>query len=110
MHMAAVAKVWTLEELHSLPDDGNTYELIHGELFVTPAPMPSHEVVLTRLMNILFPYDPLLGSPLFLTLLAGCVGNRRVEHDPLLGSGGSCRHPERSAPLLRVTRVRMALA
>ena len=36
MHMAnRVRKKWTLEELHSLPDDGNKYELIHGELFVT---------------------------------------------------------------------------
>jgi hypothetical protein len=36
-------KVWTLEELHSLPDDGNKYELMHGELFVTPPPTVSHE-------------------------------------------------------------------
>ncbi len=54
--MAATMKVWTLDELHSLPDDGNKYELIQGELFVTPAPMPSHEHVLARLMNALFPY------------------------------------------------------
>ena len=26
--MAPETKVWTLEELHSLPDDGNKYELI----------------------------------------------------------------------------------
>lgn len=34
----AETKVWTLEELHSLPEDGNKYELLHGELFVTPPP------------------------------------------------------------------------
>lgn len=34
MHMATKVKRWTIEELHSLPEDGNTYELIHGELFV----------------------------------------------------------------------------
>lgn len=39
MHMATKLKRWTLEELHSLPDDGNKYELIRGELFVTP-PLP----------------------------------------------------------------------
>ena len=38
MHMATQLKRWTLEEVHSLPDDGNKYELVHGELFVTPAP------------------------------------------------------------------------
>ena len=36
MHVAANTKLWTLEELHSLPDDGNKYELVRGELFVTP--------------------------------------------------------------------------
>ena len=29
---------WTLELLHRLPDDGNKYELVRGELFVTPPP------------------------------------------------------------------------
>jgi Uma2 family endonuclease len=54
--MAAVAKVWTLEELHSLPDDGNKYELIHGELFVTPAPTDPHETIAARLTRLLDPY------------------------------------------------------
>jgi hypothetical protein len=30
-----------LEQLHRLPDDGNKYELVRGELFVTPAPSPT---------------------------------------------------------------------
>lgn len=50
------AKVWTLEELHSLPDDGNKYELVHGELFVTPAPTVQHEEILARLTHILAPF------------------------------------------------------
>ena len=38
MHMARKldAFEWTLEELHRLPDDGNKYELVRGEVFVTP--------------------------------------------------------------------------
>ena len=56
MSMAATTKHWTLEELHSLPDDGNKYEVVHGELFVTPAPTPRHESVLQRLTRILEPY------------------------------------------------------
>jgi Uma2 family endonuclease len=51
-----VQKKWTLEELHSLPDDGNKYELIHGELFVTPAPKLYHEFTLARLTRLLDPY------------------------------------------------------
>ena len=51
--------VWrqlALEELHSLPDDGNKYELIRGELFVTPPPSVDHEEVLARLSAILTGY------------------------------------------------------
>lgn len=56
MHMATEVKRWRLEELHSLPDDGNKYELIHGELFVTPAPSDDHETVAARLTRLLDPY------------------------------------------------------
>jgi Uma2 family endonuclease len=54
--LVATTKTWTLEELHSLPDDGNKYELVHGELFVTPAPAPSHETVTARLARALEAY------------------------------------------------------
>lgn len=56
MHMATDTKPWTLEELHRLPDDGNKYELVRGELFVTPAPSVTHEMVLARLTALLLPY------------------------------------------------------
>ena len=57
MHMATKTKVWTLEEVHSLPDDGNKYELVRGELFVTPPPPGgTHETILARLSRILDPY------------------------------------------------------
>ena len=56
MQMSSAVKQWTLEEVHSLPDDGNKYELVRGELFVTPAPTPSHETIASRLSAILMPY------------------------------------------------------
>lgn len=56
MSVAVTTKKWTLEELHSLPDDGNKYELIRGELFVSPAPTDEHETILARLSRILDPY------------------------------------------------------
>ena len=54
--MATRDKRWTLEELHRLPDDGNRYEVVRGELFVTPAPRASHEIILARLHEILAPF------------------------------------------------------
>ena len=56
VHMATAIKRWTLDELHSLPDDGNKYELIDGDLFVTPAPSDEHETIAARLTRILDPY------------------------------------------------------
>jgi len=56
VHMAQTLKQWTLDEVHSLPDDGNKYELIRGQLFVTPAPTPDHELIAARLDRILNRY------------------------------------------------------
>lgn len=56
MPMAITIKRWTLDELHALPDDGNKYEVVRGELFVTPAPTPTHETVGVRLRRILDRY------------------------------------------------------
>jgi Uma2 family endonuclease len=56
MLMAHSTSAWTLAELDRLPDDGNAYELIDGELFVTPAPSPAHEQLLSVLHEILLPF------------------------------------------------------
>jgi Uma2 family endonuclease len=56
MHMATAIKRWTLDEVHSLPDDGNKYELIYGELFVTPPPTDNHETISARLTRLLDPF------------------------------------------------------
>ena len=56
MHMAHKTRPWTIEDLDRLPDDGNKYEVVRGELFVTPAPVPRHELLVEALSSILFPY------------------------------------------------------
>jgi Uma2 family endonuclease len=59
--MAPATKVWTLEELHSLPDDGNKYELVRGELFVTPPGTNEHETVGARISQLITAYVAALG-------------------------------------------------
>lgn len=50
MPMPAAARTdWTVEMLDALPDDGQRYEIIDGELFVTPAPSDVHQYVLGEL-------------------------------------------------------------
>src|SRR5438128_8947694 len=56
MAMPNTARAWTLAELHRLPDDGNKYELVEGELFVTPAPREEHETILALLHQLIGPY------------------------------------------------------
>lgn len=56
MRMANTMRRWTLEELYRLPDDGNKYELVRGDLFVTPPPTDAHETIGARLTRLLEPY------------------------------------------------------
>lgn len=42
-------RVWTISDLERLPDDGNRYEILHGELLVTPMPSIGHQRVTARL-------------------------------------------------------------
>ena len=56
MHVARPKRRWTIAELHGLPDDGNKYELIHGELFVTPGPSDNHETIGAILTRLIDPY------------------------------------------------------
>ena len=49
MGMPATIRRWTKERVQSLPNDGKRYELVAGELLVTPAPTAWHEIVHRRL-------------------------------------------------------------
>lgn len=40
---------YTADMVRALPDDGNRYEVVRGELLVTPAPRERHQRVLSRL-------------------------------------------------------------
>ena len=46
----------TYEDYAALPDDGRRYELLDGELSVTPAPGSAHQIVLANLFRIVDAY------------------------------------------------------
>jgi len=48
MGMAAPV-YYTADMVRALPDDGNRYEVVYGELLVTPSPRPWHQVLVQRL-------------------------------------------------------------
>ena len=37
--------LWTVADLEALPEDGNRYEILHGELLVTPLPSVGHQYI-----------------------------------------------------------------
>ena len=51
MVMPDVARRWTREEVLALPEDGNRYELLDGELLVTPSPRGIHQAAVWALYD-----------------------------------------------------------
>lgn len=47
--LAAMGPYFTVDVLDRLPEDGNRYEVVYGELLVTPAPRWVHQEVVGRL-------------------------------------------------------------
>jgi len=56
MGMVAAPVYWTAELVRALPEDGKRYEVVYGELFVTPAPRAWHQEVLCRLLDVVRTY------------------------------------------------------
>jgi len=53
MGMPATIPYYTVDDLEHFPKDGNRYELLDGVLLVTPAPSFDHELVVTRIYQVL---------------------------------------------------------
>jgi len=53
---AALDRYYTRDEVLAFPHDGNRYELVHGELLVTPAPDYEHQDVVLALASELRAY------------------------------------------------------
>lgn len=72
--MATSTGLLTREDLDRMPDDGNRYELIEGEIVMSPSPRPRHQLVVTELIVLLHsacpdrllvsqaPFDVVLGE------------------------------------------------
>jgi Uma2 family endonuclease len=62
MGMPDTTARWTSAQVRALPDDGNRYELIDGELIVTPAPARPHQAALRALFSRIDPYLQTTGA------------------------------------------------
>ena len=61
MGMPQQATRWTAAMVRALPDDGNRYEVVDGELLVTPAPTRPHQRAVGLLYSALDQYVRTLG-------------------------------------------------
>ena len=90
MVMPDLARTWTREAVLALPDDGNRYELVDGELLVTPSPRRNHQIGVRELFRLVDPYvrahrlgDTLL-SPADLDLRSGQLVQPDLFVDPMV--------------------------
>ena len=86
---------WTRDQVLNLPADGNRYELVDGELIVSPSPALRHQVVLGRVYVIISSFVTAMGlgqvlwSPADLELEPGQVNQPDVFVLPRsISSGG----------------------
>jgi Uma2 family endonuclease len=54
--MGMAVTYYTADMVRALPDDGRRYEVVHGELLVTPAPRTWHQEIVGRLYEMLRAY------------------------------------------------------
>ena len=99
----AAARRYTVEEVLAFPEDGNRYELIRGELLVSPSPALRHQVVVQRLYISLIDYL----RPLGLHESAFCVSadiswgdDTLVQPDVFVATAGELRHAWRDVKTL----------
>ena len=54
--MGSPATKLTYHDYVLLPEDGKRYEILDGDLYMTPAPTPRHQLIITRLNHVLMTY------------------------------------------------------
>lgn len=105
---ASATREWTVEMLETLPDDGNRYEIIDGELFVSPGPVWRHQRVLFELTLLFGTYLKQNRAAFALTAPADVVFDRRnvVEPDlfvtPLVNGRKPSSYEEAGSLLLAI--------
>jgi Uma2 family endonuclease len=103
-----LTRKYTADDLQSFPDDGNRYEIIRGELLVTPSPRLTHQLISMRLTHLLSSYlyghgvEALLAAPADVTFAADTV----VEPDLFVADLTDAR---RSADLRDIRNLHLAV-
>jgi len=94
MGMSAT-RTWTREEVLALPDDGNRYELVDGELLVSPSPRFRHQRAVGELFVLLHRYVAAhnLGGVLFSPADLDLHSGQLLQPDLFVGAMIEGREP-----------------
>jgi Uma2 family endonuclease len=86
---------WTAEMVRALPNDGNRYEVVDGELLVTPSPNPRHQRAVAAIQFALTSYARAsgIGETLASPADISTGADRLVQPDLFVFARG--RHPIR---------------
>ena len=104
MGMPELLHAWTPDEVRALPDDGRRYEVVRGELLVTPAPSFHHQDAVLRVVRVLSEYVERTGvgyalmSPADITPEPGAL----VQPDVFVGPLPEGRRPNSWADFSRL--------
>ena len=83
--MIAELRPLTRNDLLAMPDDGNRYEIIDGELVVTPAPLARHQRALLQLTLLLYEFlEETDAGELFIAPFDVVLGTHDVVEPDLL--------------------------
>jgi Uma2 family endonuclease len=81
MHMAVDIRPWTRADLARLPDDGNRYEVLDGQLLVTPQAARAHQAVALELAVALRAYLAPFGTTTVVGPGAVPFGDNELQPD-----------------------------
>jgi len=99
------SKPLSLADLEAMPDDGNRYELLEGQIFMTPSPVPRHQRVSFRLQTLLAANLPsgyeIFDAPIDLDL----INDQRAVPDLVVVGVGSINDKRLVAPALLVVEI-----
>ncbi len=95
MGMPDMAKHWTRAQVLALPDDGNRYELVDGELLVSPSPRGLHQRGVRELFGLVDQYVRAhrLGSTIFSPADLDLHSGQLVQPDLFVGAMVGGREP-----------------
>ncbi len=100
-----LSNAFTVDDLDSMPEDGNRYELIGGAIVMTPAPEPIHQRVGGGMFVLIRDACP-PGHEVFISPIDfGLPGGQRVEPDIIVVPDASVGRKRLAGPALLVVEI-----